>query len=343
MAPWTNEAFAIGGHGVEVFFVLSGFVIAYSLRAFQFTGIEIASFAARRQVRLDPIYWFCILTVLLAALVESFVPGLVAEPFPGVATVVTNFFYVHRILGYPSLIGVSWTLCIEIQFYLVFVLMLAVAGLFANRKVNSGSGDSEIKPPGSIFAWFVAATGILSSAALFAAGPGEHHVWFVQPWAYFALGATVCWAYIGRTSSLQATVVATSLFAVAVISKHPEPIVGVLAATSIYLIGKRDALGSADCGRLLQFFGAISYSLYLTHELVLTYITKIGFKLGGRSFIPALTWIFVAATACVVVAVVAHRAIERPTMRLASRIRRVPSPSVGPTGFTASAAAGAVK
>src|SRR4030095_167086 len=46
--------------GVDVFFVISGFVIAYSVREGSYTWNYLTRFAARRAIRLDPPYWFAI-------------------------------------------------------------------------------------------------------------------------------------------------------------------------------------------------------------------------------------------------------------------------------------------
>jgi peptidoglycan/LPS O-acetylase OafA/YrhL len=51
---------AHGYLGVEIFFVLSGFVISYSVRNASITPRFVGLFALRRSVRLDPPYWFVI-------------------------------------------------------------------------------------------------------------------------------------------------------------------------------------------------------------------------------------------------------------------------------------------
>src|SRR5207253_3053168 len=50
--------------GVHVFFVISGFVIAHSLRKTVLGARSLASFAVRRQVRLDPPYWVALFVSL---------------------------------------------------------------------------------------------------------------------------------------------------------------------------------------------------------------------------------------------------------------------------------------
>ena len=61
--------------GVACFFVISGFVIAYSTRNLGTRVQDAARFALRRQVRLDPPYYVVVLAVLLLGAVQSLVPG----------------------------------------------------------------------------------------------------------------------------------------------------------------------------------------------------------------------------------------------------------------------------
>src|ERR1700676_2657702 len=48
---------SLGNHGVDVFFVLSGFVIALSIYRSRINGPYVGIFAIRRSLRLDPTYW----------------------------------------------------------------------------------------------------------------------------------------------------------------------------------------------------------------------------------------------------------------------------------------------
>jgi peptidoglycan/LPS O-acetylase OafA/YrhL len=54
---WLRHLFGLGSQGVTLFFVLSGFVIAHSLRHDSLSLQSLARFILRRQVRLDPPYW----------------------------------------------------------------------------------------------------------------------------------------------------------------------------------------------------------------------------------------------------------------------------------------------
>ena len=61
MVPAPLEtALKLGFVGVDIFFVLSGFVIAYSVREARITPRFLGRFALRRSIRLDPPYWITI-------------------------------------------------------------------------------------------------------------------------------------------------------------------------------------------------------------------------------------------------------------------------------------------
>ena len=62
---------AWGSAGVPIFFVISGFVIAYSVRNARVTPGYLANYALRRSVRLDPPYWTTIAFVLLRRSLSS--------------------------------------------------------------------------------------------------------------------------------------------------------------------------------------------------------------------------------------------------------------------------------
>ncbi len=100
-----------GWVGVQLFFVISGFVIAYSAE-----GISAFSFFRSRFVRLMPALWICSTFAIPAAFVER----------ADTATIVK--LYARSLILYPHapwIDGVIWTLPIEVSFYaIVFVLIL---------------------------------------------------------------------------------------------------------------------------------------------------------------------------------------------------------------------------
>ena len=115
--PWFN----FGPFGVGLFFLISGFVIPFSLDRH-----SRASFLAARLLRIYPTYVaaLCLeLAVLQAAALYW------QRPFPyGDATVLWNLLLLNSQTGHPSIDLVNWTLVVELKFYLVMAATSASKG-----------------------------------------------------------------------------------------------------------------------------------------------------------------------------------------------------------------------
>src|SRR5882757_1242054 len=112
-------AFWVGQIGVDIFFVISGFVMMIStenLIASRETALE---FFRRRLVRIYPIYWFFALLVLPVYLVS---PHLVNASQGNQVDLLRSFL----LLPSQSLpiIAVAWSLVFELWFYLLFAVLL---------------------------------------------------------------------------------------------------------------------------------------------------------------------------------------------------------------------------
>ena len=103
---WLEPFQTIADHGwagVQVFFVLSGFVIAHSVRGHRITWSFFGRFALRRALRLDPSYW----TVILISLSVLYVMGGERAERMDLTAVAANMLYVDNIVGLPSLVKVG--------------------------------------------------------------------------------------------------------------------------------------------------------------------------------------------------------------------------------------------
>jgi len=107
--------FSWGFSGVQLFFVLSGFIICF----IHFSDIGIPQRAGRylykRFARIYPVYWFILLLYLPAF--------LYGEKNPNWPFLIENITLI-RITHFDKIVGVAWTLCHEILFYLIFLILI---------------------------------------------------------------------------------------------------------------------------------------------------------------------------------------------------------------------------
>src|SRR5262249_27989563 len=111
----------VGGHGVDVFFAISGFIIAY-------IGARAPDrFLLRRLIRIVPFYWAATLVVFGAAALS---PQILRSTRADVVQLLCSLFFIPRETSYagmfPTLV-LGWSLNYEMYFYVVFALALAVA------------------------------------------------------------------------------------------------------------------------------------------------------------------------------------------------------------------------
>ncbi|MFB9319723.1 acyltransferase family protein, partial [Cryptosporangium minutisporangium] len=298
--------FRYGYLGVDVFFVISGFVILRSA-----WGRTTGSFLLNRAGRLYPTFWVaCTLTAVLVTVL----PGdRFAVTFGQWAA---NLTMGSEAFGVTYVDGVYWTLLVELAFY-GLVALGTVVGLTANR-VLIGVG-----------AWlavsFVHQAWPLSTdwsrvfvpnwAPYFAAGVGFALLAKEGPGEDLTRGQRAATAVLTAVSCAWATVLGVQ-FADSLTSKYGVTfsggvVVGVLLVTFAAfaaLVAGVTVPGAARIG----FLGALTYPLYLVHE-------NIGYALLtiGNTWLGLNRWVVLAVVTGVIVAlaVALHRYVEMPTGR----------------------------
>jgi len=113
--PLLGQFFRYGNLGVDVFFILSGFVIL--LTAYDKDAI---GFTVARMVRLYPAYWISVTITALAVVLT----GTNHSPV-SLGQYLANLTMVHSFFGIEDVSGVYWTLAVELQFYFLIFLILA--------------------------------------------------------------------------------------------------------------------------------------------------------------------------------------------------------------------------
>lgn len=278
---WT--LFEHGNVGVPMFFVLSGFVIAMSIRE-PITLPYIGRFALRRAIRLDPPYWVSMFLVLAI----GFFGASYGVHHAGidVGQIAAHLVYLQPWLGYENIQGVYWTLCYEVQFYFVLLLMVAIGRRWLG--------------------WILVVTLALSMI--------DRRLEFTNPafmgrfWFCFALGALTF--YCSKRVIKQPAFFVVPMLAVTafdIVMKDHYSLTAGLTALSIYAVITLDA--KVGTSAPLQFLGRISYSLYLTHLIFGWLALRV-----AEAFVPVEVALIIGIAVAIVSAWVFYLFIERPSV-----------------------------
>lgn len=301
--------FQRGEAGVDVFFVLSGFIILYTTLGRARTR---RGFLRARFVRIYPIYW-----VIVGALVAAELVGITH----GHANRVDPAVIVPSMLLVPApeyVIEVTWTLVIEMLFYGCFALTFFIRPrvFFATLGV-----------------W--AALAIVNRIAPFAPAPD----WLFGYLLYsgileFFFGAAIAWTACHHEGRLPfgwtALALGSALFAYTLVGPVPEVlgrelIFGVPSALIVYGAFVADPWTP----RFAVEIGDASYVLYLMHGPAIVLTFKVLTALGLDTRIGPVAVALAGATVAIAASWVIHRLVERPLLRLL-RPRRRPAPAPTP-------------
>lgn len=330
--------------GVQFLLVISGFVIAFTLRDTWVTPREVVSFLARRVVRLGPPYWFTLVFVLAlhAAnvawwhLPASFEKALTTE------RVIAHFAFLQDVLGHKPLSAAIWTVCIEMQFYVVYVI-----GFGLVQRLMPRPDPQQARPSGPGLLVIFAPLALI--ALLYWNRLESTEPWVIHFLNSFFLGMVTWWA-LDRTISPLAfrttLAVATahlvlqwsapelpwlaremqddgSMAVPLALEWRVENLLVLIAALSIYVAGRTGHFHDWLNWRWLQYLGKISYSLYLIHYPVSHFLTWLGWRWCQNAPTPAQSSLILLT--CLVASIAAghllYVGLEAPAGRWAARLK----------------------
>jgi len=319
-----------GGYvGVDVFFVISGFLMTSRLsRMLTERGrISFGEFYASRIRRILPVAFVVLLATLIASAVVA--PSLrflgIAQDAVATALYVPNILFAVQGTTYLGAHDASpyqhyWSLGVEEQFYLIWPLLLAGVWLLVRRSVPR-------------LAAVIAVVVVVSLAACIVLTTVS------QPWAFFSLwtrawelgiGGIVAllgrrlllpsgpWAAAVGWIGLAAVVFAALRYTDSTVFPGRAAVVPVLGTAVVIWAGSRASRGDPTLllgTRPFRFIGDISYSIYLWHWPLLIIPT---IALGSQ---PSLRWRLLLAAVAIGLAVLSYRLVERP-FREGAWIRR---------------------
>jgi exopolysaccharide production protein ExoZ len=113
-----------GASGVDLFFVISGFVMVYTTRVAFRQPNSTMSFVRRRVIRVVPIYWFYTSVLVLLLLL---LPGLFSNLKFEWQHVISSYLFLlskNNVGNVGTVLQTGWTLCYEMYFYFLFAILL---------------------------------------------------------------------------------------------------------------------------------------------------------------------------------------------------------------------------
>jgi len=309
------------GHlGVYIFFVISGFVIAQSIHGEVITVRFAAWFAVRRAIRLDIPYWTTIVAMIGLTFVSNHMQHDRSLPMPTLGSIATHLVYLQGFFDYPNIVGVFWTLCYELQFYLALITFTGAT----QRLIQRVTIPAWLRTKWILFVplWVVSLWVACNRTNLTEAA-------FLYGWPYFFLGTLVNWIHHKQAPGWTLLPFSATLLVAGALSQGnahfelPEVGAACVTALAIFTVSNRGRLVSWNLGRTLQYLGRISYSLYLVHMLVGTPAMRLGIRFLGKAptLFQALLLMAISTGVSIVAAQMMYVFVERPSTRLSQRMR----------------------
>lgn len=295
--------FAAGNYGVNLFFLISGYVIFMTLERTR----DAMDFVVSRFSRLYPAYWTAI--GITAAVVFSIgLPEQRLAPYG----LLLNLTMVQQFLGAEHLDGSYWTLQVELFFYAQMLFWFAVGQL---RRIH----------------WIIGAWLALAVVQSVVVARGLHFSYAVRELLilrhipFFALGVLFYHLHDkaeGRRLNL--AMIGLSLVAIGIAGDGILLVVGLVccAVFALFVGGQLRFL----CIRPFAWMGAISYPLYLLHQAIGVALIHWLEHHG----VPSMLAVAMAVLVALALATMVTRLVERPAMRGIRALWRQRRPQMAP-------------
>jgi peptidoglycan/LPS O-acetylase OafA/YrhL len=290
-----GDLFAFGFAGLDLFFVISGFIIVHIHATDIGHPSRLPRYLYNRLTRIFPAYWVATLLVVALGLVNR-----TAIPIDRITSSLLLIPDTHFILV------VAWTLPQELLFYAVFALFILRPRLGA----------------------LAAAVWLFGSFVYYGTDTPQVPFFLNVRHFEFAIGAAAAWIFpraeIRRPVALLSA--GLVLFAIAAIRDIrvgiPTDNLDLLAygiGGGLILVGvaAADRAGRLPTPRWLALLGAASYSIYLTHILAFSLAARVLQRLNLPAILPAWAILLLVLPVILATGLLFHVAVERPLLRLA--------------------------
>ena len=325
--PGLTEVSRAGAYGVDVFFVLSGFLITGILLRSIGSEVYYRNFYIRRALRILPLYWAYITLVFGPRIAVGLFAG---RDLPDLGPpwayylFLSNFWFAQ--LGHftdNGLVDITWSLCIEEQFYLAFPFIVAVAprrwlvaGLVGVIVASPVLRYLLYDPANPVTVYVLTplrmdglAMGALAAVALYHRHAGLEW-WSRRLVGPLTLALVVTWG-VGWVGPFQGpTAIGHSM-----VSAWTLTVIGLALA-----LPARHPLVRTLSNPMLVYVGQVSYALYLLHPAAHIVFRVAGVSLGlpelEDSYLMAGSHLVGASLLAVGMATLTWRTLEEPMLQL---------------------------
>jgi exopolysaccharide production protein ExoZ len=288
-----------GGAGVNLFFVISGFVMALVARDARWSN-----FIGARVIRIYPIYWFYTSLVLVVFLIR---PEMVNQSFAHPPSILKSY------LLWPEdvlpLLAVGWTLIHEMYFYIVMALIIAFA--------------IPLRIALPVWALAVLAVSLLLNASSPAAAIVFHPMTLE-----FIAGAAIGWAILnGAVGGGRLCLMAgLALLIAGYVFYGRGPVItndswarviylGLPFIPIVYGVATMERQNQWPHLRGLSKLGDASYSTYLSHVLVVSVLGRVFVALPLHNMASEIIFLTACLVAANTVGALSFAYLERPSLR----------------------------
>jgi len=282
-----------GNLGVTIFFVISGIVIPLAMIKHQYKITDLPIFFKKRLIRIEIPYLAAIVLSILYLIARDYVPTSMGPSLvPDFKELMLNIFYLVPFSDDAKWINpVFWTLAVEFQYYIFLALFFP---LFISKKLTN-----------RLFLYIL---------ILFMGYFYPHNLFKVLP--IFMIGIMYA-LYITRNIKIdELLLVYATMILLMIYMDYAfiKIIVALVTILTIYLFKNHNS-------KIGNFFGNISYSLYLIHVItggaLINLMTHYFHEPIEKFFVIAVGILF-----SILCAYIFYRVVEKPSKDLSSNYKR---------------------
>jgi len=315
--------FGFGYVGVDFFFTLSGFIIAFV----HFDDIgrpkQLGTYVRKRLVRIYPIYWFClVLAIAILVTGRMFLNKDTSLGFFNSDIAGTIFLLP---VSAPKFVEVAWSLQYELMFYGAFALLVA------NRRLGIAS----------FLIWFIAILWrllLVPENSSFGGLLSAYSLQFLFGVMTAAITRNRDFAWAGKSLFLFGVCCfGTSTYYERAMADAPHGPVGQLllgfsASLILFSLVELEKKKLIHTPRFMYQLGSVSYSIYLSHIIFLNLAYSVLLKAGLYHRLPEVVVFSLSVVAAAICSVLIGFLVELPLGRLLKRqtlpVQAMPNPAV---------------